>query len=312
MTEACVRTMNSRTLTLSAKCRPFDGMEDLPKCSIIIPLYNRADLTRSCLESLVEHTPPSTYEVVLVDNASTDETGTLLSQLDGDVVIVRNETNQGFAVACNQGAAAATSDLLLFLNNDTQLLPGWIEPMLRATVEHPQVGAVGAKLLFPDGTIQHAGVSIIQNRIAGVFGGMHDHTGKPSSWPDANVAMFRQAVTGAVMLVRRAAFEQVGGFDSAYWNGNEDVDLCLKLGEAGWKVLYEPASTVIHYESQSGPERHTGEDANNVLLKERWNDVVVPDVVLMYGRDLAALGGFPRSRPRGNPRGKKYAGSARR
>ncbi|MGC1512137.1 MAG: glycosyltransferase family 2 protein [Acidimicrobiales bacterium] len=284
-------------------------MEDLPKCSIIIPLYNRVDLTRSCLESLVEHTPPSTYEVVLVDNASTDETGALLSQLDGDVVIIRNETNQGFAIACNQGAAAASSDLLLFLNNDTQLLPGWIEPLLRATVEQPQVGAVGAKLIYPDGTIQHGGVSIIQNRIGGLFGGWHDHVGKPASWPDANVAKFRNAVTGALMLVRRNAFEQVGGFDTRYWNGNEDVDLCLALREAGWQVLYEPASTVIHYESQSGPERHISENENNVLLRDRWNDVVLPDIVLMHGRDLAAIGGFPHLARRQR---KKRTGSARR
>lgn len=269
-------------------------MEHLPRCSIIIPLFNRVDLTRGCLESLVENTPGDLYEVVLVDNGSTDDTSAFLAQLEGDVIIVRNTKNLGFATACNQGAAAATNDLLLFLNNDTQLLPGWIEPLLRATVEHRSVGAVGAKLLYPDGKIQHGGVSIIQNRIANLFGGGHDHVGKPSSWPDANIPKFRHAVTGALMLVRREAFAEVDGFDTTYWNGNEDIDLCLKLGKAGWKVLYEPKSTAIHYESQSGVERHIKEDENNVLLRDRWNDKVLPDVVLMYGKDLDALGGFPK------------------
>lgn len=269
-------------------------MTELPKCSVIIPLFNRVDMTRGCLESLVAHTPSDLYEVVLVDNGSTDETATFLAQLEGDVTIIRNPENLGFASACNQGAAAATTDLLLFLNNDTEVLRGWIEPLLRATVERPEVAVVGAKLVYPDGSIQHAGVSIVQNRISNLFGGSHDFIGKPSSWPDANIARLRPAVTGALMLVRREPFVEADGFDTAYWNGNEDVDLCLKLGKAGWKILYEPASTAIHYESQSGVERHIKEDANNVLLRERWNDEVIPDLVLMHGRELEALGGFPR------------------
>lgn len=266
---------------------------DLPRCSIIIPLFNRADLTRGCLETLIEHTPSDLYEVVLVDNGSTDGTGELLTQLDGELVIIRNEKNLGFAAACNQGAEAASTGLLLFLNNDTRLLPGWLEPLLAASVDFPEVGAVGAKLLYPNGTIQHAGIVLIYNSFLGIFGGSNHLAGESSDLPVANEAQYYQAVTGAVMLVRREAFDQVSGFDTGYWNGNEDVDICLKLGKQGWKILYQPASTVIHLESQSGDERIIKFDENNELLKRRWLQEVVPDVVLISGKELVKVGSYP-------------------
>jgi GT2 family glycosyltransferase len=251
-----------------------------PVSSVIIPLFNKADLTRSCLAALIGATPPDLYEVVLVDNGSTDDTGALLDELDGDVTIIRNPQNLGFARACNQGAAAASGEHLVFLNNDTEVQAGWLEPLIGTADAHPTVGAVGSKLLYPDGTLQHAGVWIVDNRVQGILEARHRWHGQQDTVAEADVAQAVQAVTAAAMLVRASAFTAVGGFDEGYWNGNEDLDLCLQLGAAGWTIVYQPASRVVHYESASGPERWTKVGENILRLTRRWHGRVTPDVVL--------------------------------
>lgn len=251
-----------------------------PLTSVVIPLFNRADLTRACLFALVEATPPELYEVVLVDNGSTDETGRLLESLGGDVTVLRNDTNLGFARACNQGASAARGQYLVFLNNDTEPESGWLEPLILTADAHPRVGAVGSKLLYPDGRLQHAGVWIVDNRIHGILEGRHRWEGEPDGLAEADVVGPVQAVTAASMLVRASAFRELGGFDERYWNGNEDVDLCLRLGAAGWQIVYQPASRVMHHESASGPERLAKAAENVLLLSRRWLGRVEPDYVL--------------------------------
>jgi GT2 family glycosyltransferase len=217
-------------------------------------------------------TPPELYEVVLVDNASSDGTADLLAALDGDVTIIRNEVNQGFARASNQGAAAARGRHLLFLNNDTELHPGWLEPVVEILDREPDVGAVGALLLFPDGLVQHAGVTIVEfrDRPEPIFGGVH---ASYRSHPDAPGIRTRRDVrclTAALLGVRREAFEAAGGFDEGFWNGNEDVDLCLRLNVAGWRLVYEPACVATHHESVSGPERFSRLGDNERRLTDRW------------------------------------------
>jgi len=251
-----------------------------PMTSVIIPLYNEADLTEACLAALIGATPPDLYEVVLVDNGSTDATGALLDSLDGDVTIIRNPVNLGFAKACNQGAAAAQGEYLVFLNNDTEPQPGWLEPLVGTADAHPRVGAVGSKLLYPDGRLQHAGVWIVDNRVHGILEGRHRWHGEEDGVAEADVPQAVQAVTAAAMLVRASAFAEVGGFDEGYWNGNEDLDLCLQLGAAGWTVVYQPASRVVHLESASGPERWSKVGENMLRLTARWHGRVTPDVVL--------------------------------
>ena len=251
-----------------------------PLASVIIPLFNNVALTRACLQALVAATPEHMYEVVLVDNASTDGTGDLLDELDGDVTIIRNPVNKGFATACNQGAAAARGEYYVFLNNDTEPLRGWLEPLTGTADGNPRVGAVGSKLLFPDGTLQHAGVIIVDNQVHGFLEGRHRWYGEPADTEGADVAGVVKAVTAAAMLVRPAAFRQVGGFDASYWNGNEDIDMCLKMAAAGWGVVYQPASRVVHHESVSGPERWTKCVENMQLFRRRWYGRIEPDVVL--------------------------------
>jgi GT2 family glycosyltransferase/predicted SAM-dependent methyltransferase len=251
------------------------------RSSIIMPLFNNVAYTAKSVVTLVENTNFSDYELILVDNGSTDATDELLATLEGDVTIIRNSENLGFAKASNQGAAAAKSDYLLFLNNDTELLPGWLPPLIRILDTQPDVGAVGAKLLYPDGTVQHAGMVIAEDLRQNLpLIPLHVFVGCVADHPQVNVPSFGQVVTGACMLVRRSAFEAVGGFDEGYWNGFEDMDLCFKLGKAGWRVAYEPASCLIHHGSVSGPERFAKETQNRLRLEERWLGQIVPDILI--------------------------------
>lgn len=219
--------------------------------SVVIPCFNRADLTINCLASL----RTDNLETILVDNGSTDGT----RQLSGTTTL-RNPTNLGFARACNQGAELATGGIVVFLNNDTEVHPGWLPPLVQAFADD-QVAVAGPKLVYPDGRIQHAGVGIRHRQ--GLIEAFNRTEGEAGNcW----------AVTGACMAVRKPVFDELGGFDEGYWNGYEDVDFCLRVWEAGMTVRYVPESVVTHLESQSGPERWSGLRQNIERLQERWGD----------------------------------------
>ncbi len=253
--------------------------------SVIIPVFNKLELTRACLASLREHTAPGACEIIVVDNGSTDGSTEWLREREsaGELRLLVPGANLGFARGCNLGAQASAGRYLLFLNNDTEVTPGWLDPLVDTLDHDATVGTVGSKLLFPDGTIQHGGVAIIDHEVRpGVveFGGRHLGWKLPGDDPNCNRPRVCQALTAACLLVRRRPFEDVGGFDDAYWNGNEDVDLCFKLGEAGWRHVYEPASVVIHHESQSGPERWRKVRHNMEVLTSRWRDRIQPDYLV--------------------------------
>jgi len=252
--------------------------------SIVIPVFNRFDLTRRCIESILAHTPPGSFEIVVVDNGSTDGVTAYLRQQqdEGRVRLVLNPENLGFARACNQGAHAAHGEHVLFLNNDTEVEPGWLPPLVRVLDTDPTVAAVGAKLLFPDRTIQHVGVVLVEDRAGGSgLSPYHIYYREPADLPAANAPRTYRVLTAACLLVRRAAFEPAGGFDEGYWNGYEDVDLCLKLHVCGWRLVYEPHSVVIHHESQSGPERFRRESANLERLRRTWAGRISMDATLL-------------------------------
>ena len=129
--------------------------------SIIIPVFNNAILTQHCLLSIVRNTDPTyfninkyDYEIIIVDNASTDETADMLKSVKGNIKVISNAVNQGFSIACNQGADIAQGKYLILLNNDTQVCPGWLENLIRFAEENEKVGAVGSKLLYPNGTLK--------------------------------------------------------------------------------------------------------------------------------------------------------------
>jgi GT2 family glycosyltransferase len=253
------------------------------RASIIIPVHNGAALTRRCLHSLLEDTLGVEAEVIVVDDASTDGTQRLLAQVasrSGMVQTVRQPVNSGFANACNRGAALAKGDFLVFLNNDTLPLPGWLDALVHYADAHPRAAAVGARLLYPDGTVQHAGV---------VFGEDHNphhvYAGLPGDHPAVLRPRRFQAVTAACMLVRHSTFDSLGGFDPAFRNGHEDVDLCLRLGDCGEEVHYCPDSVVLHLESVSRGRRTAEAAANGKLYRDRWAAHIRPDDLRTYVED---------------------------
>ncbi|MBM3268966.1 MAG: glycosyltransferase [Candidatus Sericytochromatia bacterium] len=239
--------------------------------SIVIPCWNRVDMTQRCLEALAANTPEDLdYEVVLIDNGSTDGTAEFLADLDGDCRVIRNDENLGFARACNQGAEAARGEVLVFLNNDTMPRPGWLEALLAALGDVPRTAIAGAKLIFPDGRIQHAGVTL------GLEACPFHWLYKAEDSAIVNQERDFQAVTAACMAISRERFEELGGFDEGFANGYEDVDLCLKARARGYRVRYTPSSVVLHEEGASFG-RKEAETRNWERLKERWAAKLLPD-----------------------------------
>lgn len=220
---------------------------DTPLVSIVIPVFNKWSYTAKCLDQLARNTTGHSYEVIVVDNASSDETERELSGRPG-IRVHRNNTNLGFSRACNQGAGMAVGKYLLFLNNDTEPRAGWLEPMVRILEEEPEVGIVGSKLLFPDGTLQHAGVHI-GTAVPFPISPYHLDYRKPAGHSTRRRDL--EAVTGACLAIRSELFSAVDGFDEAYVNGCEDIDLCLKVREMGNRVVYTPESVLVHHESVS-------------------------------------------------------------
>ncbi|HET9591761.1 MAG TPA: glycosyltransferase family 2 protein [Solirubrobacterales bacterium] len=265
-------------------------MSESPRASVVVPVHNRAGLSRRCLRQVLADLPPD-CEVVVVDDASTDATPQLLAELGDAVRSLRLERNSGFAAACNAGAAAANGEHLVFLNNDTEPERGWLEALLDYADEHPEAEAIGARLLYPTGTVQHAGVAFGQD------GYPHNlYAGFPADHPAVAAPRRLQAVTGACMLVRRARFEALGGFDEGYLNSLEDVDLCLRLGEAGGEVHYCPAATLVHLESASRGQQEKFEPSV-ARYRERWRDRVHRDDLELYAADGLIEVEYPDAHP---------------
>jgi GT2 family glycosyltransferase/glycosyltransferase involved in cell wall biosynthesis len=276
--------LSSRPPDVCPTPQPRPESDGVP-ASIIIPAWNNLALTRDCLEAIWRHTAPGTYEIIVVDNGSTDGTPEFLQGLEehGQIRVVRNDNNLGFAPACNQGARAARGEFLLFLNNDTKVTSGWLEELIRSAREHPQVAAVGAKLLYPDDTVQHAGVTVsADKKFLHIYKNFHkDH-------PAVNKERTFRILTAACLLVKKEPFFQAGGFDENYHNGCEDVDLCLRFWQQGLELLYNPRAVVYHLESKT-PGRFDREAENSQLVRSRWDQWLVPDFDHYYREDGISL-----------------------
>lgn len=256
-----------------------------PLISIVIPTRDRIDLLETCLASLATLPSHGRHEIVIVDNDSIEKrTLDFLCQLEreGRARIVRQPGKFNFSALINAGAAAARGEFLCLLNNDVEALGGdWLDRMT-AYARRPDVGAVGAQLRYPDGAIQHAGVALGIGGAAGhIAKGERPRPGDLNPWyaVDREVS----AVTGACLLVARDKFFAVGGMDAEAFSVDfNDIDLCLRLRDRGWKSVYCAEAVLIHHELRSRGVRRKGDDlvrfnAELAALRARWKTDEVRD-----------------------------------
>ncbi|HEY2148210.1 MAG TPA: glycosyltransferase family 2 protein, partial [Pirellulales bacterium] len=254
--------------------------EPLPSASIVIPSYNGIELTENCLRALAESLPRDFRgEIIVVDDCSTDDTAPRLQawrKREPRLKVIRNLQNSGFVVTCNNGAAAASGDVVILLNNDTLPQRGWIEPLLRLLRDKPDAGAVGGKLVYPDGRLQEAGGIVFSDGSAANFGKWQQAIDDPLF----NYVREVDYVTGALIATRRELFNELGQLDLRYRPiYYEETDYCFRLREHGYKVYYHPESVVIHLEGvtcgtdmASGTKRYQA--VNREKFRERWRDAL--------------------------------------
>jgi GT2 family glycosyltransferase len=240
-----------------------------PLVSIVIPTYGQVPFTLRCLASIADHPADVPIEVIVIDDAWTGPDADTLDMVQG-IRVIHNQTNLGFLRTCNAAAKLAKGQYLYFLNNDTRVLDGWFAPMLALLREQPNVGAVGAKLLYPDGRLQEAGGIIWRDGTGWNFG-RHEDSGKP----EYNYVREVDYCSGAALLVAADAFQRLGGFDERYAPAYfEDTDLCFRLRQIGLKTLYQPAAQVIHYEGMShGRDTAVGIKSYQVVNRRNFVDL---------------------------------------
>jgi GT2 family glycosyltransferase len=240
-----------------------------PRVSVIIPVYNHSSLTLACLQALHDNLPHCSFEVIVVDDASSDDTQTLLAQCQG-LHYLRNDNNSGFIQSCNRGAELARGDYLFFLNNDSEVQAGWLDPLVATLDTNERAGIAGSKLVYPSGYLQEAGACLRADGTVELVG----LNGDPAD-PRYNYARAVDHCSGAAILVRAPLFRELGGFDRRYLPAYfEDCDLSLKVQEAGYRVIYQPASVVVHHLSVSTGSLPGGKLAqiarNRGIYLERW------------------------------------------
>lgn len=259
---------------VSAADLRFPEHSSAPDVSIIIPVYNKFAYTAACLASLQQEGARLAFEVIVVDDGSSDETEASLKSVPG-LRYHRNAQNLGFVGACNAGAELARGTYLVFLNNDTVVRPGWLDALIDPFTKHERVGLVGAKLVYPDGRLQEAGGIIFADGSGWNYG----RFGDPSN-PAFNYVREVDYCSGAAIAITRELFRTLGCFDQRYAPAYyEDTDLAFKVREHGLRVLYQPASTVIHFEGiTSGTDTSSGtkryQVINQAKFLERWQSVL--------------------------------------
>lgn len=242
---------------------------DNPLVSIVIPCYNHFDITIKCLRSVLKNTNDVSYEVIIADDKSTDQTKDL-TQYVSNVKYIINKNENGFVNNCNSGASIAKGKYIYFLNNDTQVQPNYLKPLVDLIEKDLSIGIVGSKLIFPDGTLQEAGGMIFQDCRGSNVGRNLKNV------DDVTVNYVRDTdyISGAALMIRSDLFKELNGFDQIYAPAYcEDSDLCLRVWYHKHKrVVYQPKSRVVHFEGQSFPsqEKKALMQRNNLTLFNRF------------------------------------------
>ena len=245
-----------------------------PSVSIIIPVYNHFSYTYGCLEAILANTTDVSYEIVIADDCSTDRTAEI-GKLIGNISVSRTPNNLGFLGNCNHAAKMARGQYIHFLNNDTNVQKGWLGSLIRLMEENPQIGMTGSKLVYADGRLQEAGGILWQDGHAWNYGRLGN-----ADEPEFNYVKEVDYISGASILIRQSLWAEIGGFDTRYTPAYyEDTDLAFEVRRHGYKVVYQPASVVIHYEGVSnGTDTGSGlkayQEKNFVKFREKWADTL--------------------------------------
>lgn len=245
----------------------------VPEVSIVIPVFNHPGMTVACLTSLANAGAGRSFEVIVVDDASTDGGMVQVRDFPG-VVYLRNDTNLGFVHSCNAGAALARGRVIVLLNNDTLVTSGWVDRLVD-TLELPDVGLVGACLQYPDGSLQEAGGIVFSDASGWNYG----RGGDPSD-PRYRYRRSADYCSGAAVALPRRLFEELGGLDVRYAPAYyEDTDLAMRVRAMGLRVVYEPDAVVVHLEGVSaGTDLTRGmkayQVANRDKFLQRWDEVL--------------------------------------
>jgi GT2 family glycosyltransferase len=258
---------------------------DKPLVSIIVPVYNGWKMNYRCVKSIIEHTPEIPYEIIFADDCSLDETKNCTEKIK-NIVHIYNSTNLGFLKNCNNAAKSARGEFILLLNSDTEPAPNWLSPLTDLMKKDEKIGMVGSKLIYPDGTLQEAGGIIWKDATGWNYGKHHD----PDA-PEYNYVKEVDYISGASIMIRKSLWNTIGGFDERYTPAYcEDSDLAFAIREKGYKVVYQPLSEVVHFESISHgkEEKETKVEEgklsiqavrllNQKKLYEKWKEILLTE-----------------------------------
>ncbi len=256
----------------------------LPLVSLIIPTRDQVDFLRQCITSIQTKTDYPNYEILVMDNQSSDAAAlAYLASLASDprIRVIQYDAPFNYSAINNHAVTLARGEIIGLINNDIEVIsPEWLSELVSHALR-PEIGAVGAKLLYADGSIQHAGVILGQ-------GGIANHAHKFKQCDDwgyfgrANLTQTLSAVTAACLLVRKVVFEQVGGLDESLAVAFNDVDFCLKVREAGFRNIYTPYAVLYHHESisrgqENSPEKQARFDGEVAFMKRKWGNALTQD-----------------------------------
>jgi len=261
------------TLIKTVESKIHFRVNQYPLISIIILCYNKLEFTQKCLKSVFSNTFYSNYEVLVVDNASVDDTPGFLEAYGNKIKFIHSNRNLGFVGGNNLASEYAQGEYIVFLNNDTEVTANWLKHLYNTFIQNPNAGAVGSMLIYPDGSLQEAG-GVIFNDASGW------NYGKGNQIIDSKYSFLREVdyCSGAALMVRKDLFLKHGKFDErfapAYY---EDTDLCFGIRKLGYKVFYCPLSKVIHYEgATAGTDTSKGVKKYQVINKpkfiEKWKN----------------------------------------